>query len=125
MSKRIDLSELLRDADEIRDLLTAYGEQPDEDAASNRERLLAIVGLVGETRIIATLFEYAQGFARMLEEILGFLEEQGVRIQGQIQLKSEGLLEKATPLQTHWIRGGARFLSTDLTSFMRSRGCLM
>src|SRR5260370_43968 len=98
MNEPINLSELLRDPSEIRDLLAAYGERAPQNPKRARERLLEIVKPVGETRLVSTLFEFAQGFAHMLDEVLSFCEDQGVRILGQIQLKSEEALGQAIAL---------------------------
>jgi hypothetical protein len=96
------LFELLRDEGEIADLLAAYGEEVPAGAGEARERLLALVGTLGPTRLLDTFFGFAAGFARMSREIIGFCEAEGVAVAGQVQFQGDGNVLESTALASGW-----------------------
>src|SRR5262245_37861208 len=111
-STATDLDELFRDESEIEDLIEAYdtaygaGEPPtgaDGKPAKPRERLLAILEELGQARVVALLIEFAQGFARMAQEISGLCAESGIGIDGQIRLPTDHVELRLQPLDAGWM----------------------
>ncbi len=114
MSQPINVMELLRDPSDIRDLLLAYGEEVPNDDKEARDRLLRLIESVSEIRLIDTLFQFARGFANMLDNILTFCDEKDIRIHGQIQLAGKAALGQPRALQTTWAQGGRPLRLEDL-----------
>jgi hypothetical protein len=111
----MDLNELFREQSEIEGLLEAYDAAygaPDEPATASararkpRERLLEIVGELGDDRAVALLISFAQGFARMAQEIGDLCAEGGIGIDGQIRFATDHVRLKLSPLDARWVYGG-------------------
>jgi hypothetical protein len=99
------LFELLRDDTEIADLLSAYGEEASAEPTAARERVTTLVEHVGGARLLATLFDFASGFARMTEAIFDFCEAMGVGIKGQVQIATDDVLLPRSALDSAWAFG--------------------
>lgn len=104
------LFELLRDDQDIRELLVVFGQDPPEDFKEARNRLLSIVAELGQSHVISMLLRHARNFALMSEEIFALCAEAGVGISGQIQVKVEGIFLKQNELNSGWAftSGGSR-----------------
>ena len=100
------LSELFRDDAEIAELLEHYGLEVPENARTARKQLLDSVEGFGHARVLAMMFDYASGFARMASEIFDFCAESGVGIAGQIQIKTDDIFLRETELNSEWAFSG-------------------
>jgi hypothetical protein len=107
------LSEMFRDDDENVELLEAFGEDVPEDAGDIRRRVLEHVEGLTRTRILSTLFDHASGFVRMARDILAFCKENGVGIEGQIRVKTEGAFLNLGDLNSGWSFSGRSVLTAD------------
>lgn len=109
------IQEWVRDAEDIRGLLEAYGEDCPSKPDDARRRLLAILNELAPDEAAAMLYQFARSFALMLDDIVDFCEGLGIAIAGQIQLRGGEPFGRGTALDTGWARSGRTNWTEDTT----------
>lgn len=101
-----DRSDLLRDPDDLAEVLEAHGQKVPDDPESRRRRALELFEEIPTVELLAIFAQHATGFMRMVQDIDGFCQSVGATVGGRIQIHAGGQPLQFNGLCSGWVFDG-------------------
>ena len=101
-----DLSDLLRDPDDLAEVLEAHGQEIPHDPAARRRRALELFKEIPTAEVLAVFAQHTTGFMRMVQDIDRFCQSVGATVGGRIQIHVDGAPLPFDGLSSGWVFGG-------------------